>query len=151
MWIIILLLFVSILFIVAGIWVNEICSIVFGGFFTIVFLLSMTLVDYNLTIALERDIQIDYNNLIQAGEVIDEFSIEPLIKNNKDISFENNNQTSSIINKKMEWVSLVVMHNSKVMKIKWRHERNGFMAYIMYGMTPFESAEEAEKYLIEIK
>lgn len=151
MWIIILSLCVSILFLVDGIRLGEISSLILGGFFTIFCLFCLTLGDYIETIKVERDIQIDYNNLIQEGEVIDKFSTEPLIKNNKDISFENNNQTTSFINKKVEWVSFVVTHNSKVMKIKWRHDINGFMAYIMYGMTPFESAEEAEKYLIEIK
>lgn len=107
--------------------------------------------DYFYVIELERDIEIKYKNLIQEGDVIETFSNDILIKTSNTISLENNNQASSYIGTKSKWMEEVKEHNILITKHKWRHEQNGFLIYMCYGLLVFKSEGEAEKYFIEIR
>jgi hypothetical protein len=151
MFLIIILLIACFFLFILNVLDGEVPGSIITGFLTLVFIFSMSFGDYYVTKVSERDIQIKYENLTQAGNVINGFSSESLIKNDRDISLENNNQASTFIQNKMKWVEKVVKHNENIMSIKWRYEQNTILMYISLGLTPFDSAEDLDKYLIELK
>lgn len=124
------------------------CMCAVGAF---IFIFVITVSDYYITSSYERDLKVSFENLTKEGSVIENFSKELLVKSNNNISLENNNQASTFIDKKTKWVDLAKKHNENVATMIWNHEQNAFFIYMLKGQIPFKSAQDVEKYKIDIK